>query len=167
MMLHIPFIRSPTYRRWMLFSCSPSPVSFSLSRSKRKERQVTPWKARGQFNFYLHDNFGQKPEFQRASLNEWLIKRRRRLKFRLFWTATRFNILYRSRNKARKRGRVNRCEYAFDSRQLLGRACKSLMNLGFWETAHLPLPYANINTYFSFRAKCWLRGGVGGQFPEP
>ena len=23
----------------------------------------------------------------------------------------------------------------------------------------------NINTYFSLRAKCWLRGGVGGQFP--
>ena len=39
------------------------------------------------------------------------------------------------------------------------------ISLGFWETAHLPLPYANINTYFSFRAKCWFRGGVGGQFP--
>ena len=24
----------------------------------------------------------------------------------------------------------------------------------------------NINTYFSLRAKCWLRGGVGGQFPR-
>ena len=36
----------------------------------------------------------------------------------------------------------------------------------FWETAHLPLPYANINTYFSLRANCWLRGGVGGQFPK-
>ena len=32
------------------------------------------------------------------------------------------------------------------------------INLGFWE-AHLP-----INTYFTLRAKCWLRGGVGGQF---
>ena len=31
----------------------------------------------------------------------------------------------------------------------------------FWETAHLPLPSANINTYFSLRAKCGLRGGVG------
>ena len=31
---------------------------------------------------------------------------------------------------------------------------------------HLPLPYANINTYFSLGAKCWLRGGVGGQFPK-
>ena len=41
---------------------------------------------------------------------------------------------------------------------------KNRINLGFWETAHLPLPYANINTYFSFRAKCCLRGGVGGQF---
>ena len=40
------------------------------------------------------------------------------------------------------------------------------INLGFQETAHLPLPQANINTYFSFRAKCWLRGGVGGQFPR-
>ena len=31
---------------------------------------------------------------------------------------------------------------------------------------HLPLPLANINTYFSLRAKCWLRGGVGEQFPR-
>ena len=37
-----------------------------------------------------------------------------------------------------------------------------------WETAHPPLPKANINTYFSYllRAKCWLRGGVGGKFPR-
>ena len=28
------------------------------------------------------------------------------------------------------------------------------------------LPYAIIITYFSLRAKCWLRGGVGGQFPK-
>ena len=41
---------------------------------------------------------------------------------------------------------------------------KGWINLGFWETAHLPLPYANIITYFSLRAKCW--GGVGGQFPR-
>ena len=27
------------------------------------------------------------------------------------------------------------------------------------------LMLVNINTYFSLRAKCWLRGGVGGQFP--
>ena len=40
------------------------------------------------------------------------------------------------------------------------------ITLDFWETAHLPLPYANIITYFSLRAKCWLRGGVGGQFPR-
>ena len=40
------------------------------------------------------------------------------------------------------------------------------INLGFWETAHLPLPYANIYSYFSFRAKCWLRGGVDGQIPR-
>ena len=38
--------------------------------------------------------------------------------------------------------------------------------LGFWKPAHLPLPYANIKTEFSFRAKCWLRGGLGGQFPR-
>ena len=38
--------------------------------------------------------------------------------------------------------------------------------LRFWETAHLPLPQTNINTYFSLRAKCWCRGGVGGQFPR-
>ena len=25
---------------------------------------------------------------------------------------------------------------------------------------------SNINTYFSLRAKCWLRGGIGGQFPS-
>ena len=37
-------------------------------------------------------------------------------------------------------------------------------NIPFWETAHLPLPLANINTYFSLRAKGWLREGVGGQF---
>ena len=34
------------------------------------------------------------------------------------------------------------------------------------ETAHLPLPLANINTYLSLRAKCWLREGVGGQLPR-
>ena len=38
--------------------------------------------------------------------------------------------------------------------------------LRFRETAYLPLPKANINTYFSRRAKCWLRGRVGGQFPR-
>ena len=38
--------------------------------------------------------------------------------------------------------------------------------LRFWENAHLPLPWANINTYFSLKAKCCLRGGVGGQFPR-
>ena len=43
---------------------------------------------------------------------------------------------------------------------------KRRINLGFWEFAHLPLPKGNIITYFSLRAKCWLRGGVGGQFPR-
>ena len=33
----------------------------------------------------------------------------------------------------------------------------------FWETAHLPLPQANINTHISVRANLGLRGGVGGQ----
>ena len=46
------------------------------------------------------------------------------------------------------------------------REVKKMINLGFWETAHLPLPYAIIIAYFSLRAKCWLRGGVGGQFPQ-
>ena len=44
------------------------------------------------------------------------------------------------------------------------------MNLGFWETAHVPLhlphlPLPYVNTYFSLTAKCWVREGVGGQFP--
>ena len=37
------------------------------------------------------------------------------------------------------------------------KAEKIGINLGIWETAHLPLPWANINTYFSLEAKCWLR----------
>ena len=37
-------------------------------------------------------------------------------------------------------------------------------NIPFWETAHLPLPLGNINTYFSLRAKGWLTEGVVGQF---
>ena len=32
------------------------------------------------------------------------------------------------------------------------------------ESAHLPLPWVNIKTCFSLRAKCWLRGGEGGHF---
>ena len=39
------------------------------------------------------------------------------------------------------------------------------MIIRFWETAHLLLPYTNINTYFSLTAKCWLSGGVW-QFPR-
>ena len=32
---------------------------------------------------------------------------------------------------------------------------------------YLPLPLAKINTvYFSLKAKCWLRGGLGDQFPR-
>ena len=26
------------------------------------------------------------------------------------------------------------------------------------ETVYIPLPQANINTYFALKAKCWLRG---------
>ena len=44
--------------------------------------------------------------------------------------------------------------------------CSRYIIIHFWETAHLPLPKANINTYYSLRAKCWLRGGVGGQLPR-
>ena len=48
--------------------------------------------------------------------------------------------------------------------------CSHNLNFGsiirLWETAHLPLPYADINTFFSLSAKCWLRGRVGGQFPR-
>ena len=43
---------------------------------------------------------------------------------------------------------------------------KQRISFSFWETAHLPLPQVNINTSFSLKAKCWLRGGVGGQFPR-
>ena len=34
----------------------------------------------------------------------------------------------------------------------------------FWETAHLPLPSLDVNICVSLGAKCWVRGGVGGQF---
>ena len=42
-------------------------------------------------------------------------------------------------------------------------------NLGFWETAHLPLPKLNVNICISlnFGAKCWVRGWVGGQLIDP
>ena len=35
------------------------------------------------------------------------------------------------------------------------------INLGFWETSHLPLPLLNVNIFVSLGAKCWVRGGVG------
>ena len=55
----------------------------------------------------------------------------------------------------------------------ISRAKKSLV----WHRSNLPVgirklptypppPLGNINTYLSLRAKCWLRGGVGGQFPR-
>ena len=36
----------------------------------------------------------------------------------------------------------------------------------FWFLGNCPPtpPLVNINTYFSLRAKCWAREGVGGQF---
>ena len=40
------------------------------------------------------------------------------------------------------------------------------INLGFSETDHPPLPWVNIITYFPLGANCWLREGVGGQFPR-
>ena len=49
---------------------------------------------------------------------------------------------------------------------LFGWKRKRRVKRDFWETVHLPLPKANINTYFSLRAKWWLRGRVGGQFPR-
>ena len=41
----------------------------------------------------------------------------------------------------------------------------------FWETAHLPPPppppsRKPTSTLTSHSSKCWLRGGVGGQFPR-
>ena len=39
-------------------------------------------------------------------------------------------------------------------------------NLGFSETDHPPLSWVNIITYFPLGANCWLREGVGGQFPR-
>ena len=47
-----------------------------------------------------------------------------------------------------------------------GVSMEIMIIIRFWETAHSPLPYASINTYFSLRAKCRLREGVGGQFPR-
>ena len=40
-----------------------------------------------------------------------------------------------------------------------GKQREFRINLGLWETAHLPLLEANIITYFLLRAKCWLRDG--------
>ena len=41
-----------------------------------------------------------------------------------------------------------------------GTWCTSTIIIHFWETIHLPLPLAHINTCFSLRAKCWLGGGI-------
>ena len=38
------------------------------------------------------------------------------------------------------------------------------INLGLWETAHLPLPYANIFSLVRIKFKYWLRGGIGEKF---
>ena len=44
--------------------------------------------------------------------------------------------------------------------------CSPTPPLSRHDTVHLPLPWVVFNTYFSLTAKCWLRGGVGGQFPR-
>ena len=35
-----------------------------------------------------------------------------------------------------------------------------------WENTHLLLSWANVDTHFSLREKCWVTGGVGGKFPR-
>ena len=50
----------------------------------------------------------------------------------------------------------------FDSESLSFKSAPNRIIIHFWETAHLPLLKANINTKFSLRTKCWLRGGIGG-----
>ena len=133
MMLHINFIRSPTCRRWMLFSCSPfSRLFLSLAQNESKDRRPREGQEASLIFIY-------------TTILDRSLNFREHLPTGDFssggggWnsgysgsTVTWLNILYRSRNKARKRGRVNGCEYAFDLREPLGRACKSRMNLGFW-----------------------------------
>ena len=41
---------------------------------------------------------------------------------------------------------------------------KCRININIWETAHLPLPWPNINPNLLFFYCCWVRGGVGVQF---
>ena len=43
---------------------------------------------------------------------------------------------------------------------------KNWINVSFCETGQLPLPLLNVNICFSLGAKCWVQGGVGGQFPR-
>ena len=40
------------------------------------------------------------------------------------------------------------------------------VNEKFYKINSVSIIEANINTYFSLREKCELRGGVGGQFPR-
>ena len=50
--------------------------------------------------------------------------------------------------------------------RMLWKVCEeNVISWGFWVSHHLPFP-VTINNYFSLRAKLWLRGGVGGQFPR-
>ena len=51
----------------------------------------------------------------------------------------------------------------YPARDTLQHVYKGI-NLGIWETAHLPLPQLNVNIYVPLGAKFWVRGGVGGQF---
>ena len=41
---------------------------------------------------------------------------------------------------------------------------KCRINVRIWSTAHLPLPWPNINPNLLFFDCCWVRGGVGVQF---
>lgn len=56
-------------------------------------------------------------------------------------------------------------EKSFEKREIpVGRNKKVQ---GYWYLPPFPPPphKANINTYSSLRANCWLKGGAGGQFP--
>ena len=51
-----------------------------------------------------------------------------------------------------------------DDSEMYRSLSKFWINLGFWETAQVLMLAWGRGRYFSLRAKCWLRGGVGGQF---
>ena len=43
---------------------------------------------------------------------------------------------------------------------------RNRINISIWATAHLPLPWPNINPSLLSIDYCWVRGGVGRQFPR-